>query len=68
MLGALLGMKGIPEDMRNKVFEFDCTNITPNENNYGIERPDLLSVKKHGFANIKKLINIRPKEMVEIVR
>ena len=54
--------------MRKKVFDFDCTNIEPNENNYGIERPDFLSVKKHGFNNIKKLINKRPREMVEIIR
>ena len=67
MLGALIGMKGIPVAMRNKVLNFDCTNIPENKENYGVPRPDFLNVKNHLFTNIQKLISIRPKEMVKLV-
>ena len=67
MMGALLGMKSIPEDMRDKVMDFDCSEVPENDQNYGIIRPDFLSVKINLFANIQKLITRRPKEPVELV-
>ena len=66
-MGALLGVKAIPQDMRDKVMEFDCVEFPENEHNYGILRPDFLSVKTNLFVNIQKLIKIRPMESVELV-
>ena len=36
MLGALLGLKAIPKDMRDKVLGFDCSNIPKNDKHYGV--------------------------------
>jgi len=51
MIGALVGINKIPEHMKQRVLEFDCTT-------QGRFRPEFLSVKKHGLENIKSLISI----------
>ena len=56
MLGALLGINAIPEYMRDKVMNFDCTNVPHHEQGFGRARPDFLSVKNHAFKNIVKLL------------
>ena len=65
MLGALLGIKGIPEYMVQKVVSFDCTKVASHfdlegKGDEGRSRPDTLNTKKWALKNIKELIKIRP--------
>ena len=60
MLGALLGIKGIPEYMVQKVVTFDCTKVEPHTRGAGRARPDTLNTRKHALKNIKEIIKIRP--------
>jgi hypothetical protein len=60
-LGALVGLHDIPENMVNKVLDFDCLT-TP----IGRPRPEFLSTKIHAYKNINKLIELRPKNDLEI--
>ena len=52
MLGALLGIKAIPEYMVNKVINFDCTQVKIGERGAGRSRPDTLNTKKYALKNI----------------
>lgn len=61
MLGALVGIKQIPYNMVQKILKFDCVD-TP----IGQQRPEFLSTRRHLMVNIKKLIEIRPKEKLVI--
>jgi ADP-ribosyl-[dinitrogen reductase] hydrolase len=51
MIGALVGIKGIPKLMVKKILCFDCTN----PKNFR-PRPKFLSVKANGVQGIVKLI------------
>lgn len=59
MLGALVGIKGIPEEYVQKSLAFDCTKEFT-EDELGQPRPEFLSLKKVGFTNIGKLIACMP--------
>jgi ADP-ribosyl-[dinitrogen reductase] hydrolase len=61
MLGALIGFKNIPSHMKENVLSFDCTKKYE-KNELGITRPEFLSTKKYAMQNIKKVIEIRPKQ------
>lgn len=52
MVGGLLGVKNIPNDMLTTLLEFDCTEQKH-------LRPDFLSVKHHAIPNIQRLIQTR---------
>ena len=75
MLGALLGIKALPDYMVQKVVGFDCSQVEESQNHFGnihknqlgIYRPELLSTNKYLLKNIKKLIKIRPKGKVNII-
>ena len=70
MLGALLGLKALPQKMVSKILEFDCTDFYksyPNEN-FVFRNFDKLSVKKHCLKNIQKLVEIRPIGKVKIIK
>jgi hypothetical protein len=56
MLGALVGIKSLPQDMVMKVLDFDCTEVDSDEDDIGIYRPDFLNTKKHLLRNIELLI------------
>lgn len=60
MLGALLGVKALPEHMIEKVLTFDCTTCSECD---GIRRPDFLSVKKNVVQNMVKLLANRPTKL-----
>ena len=64
MIGALVGLKAIPPDMRYKVIDFDCTKT---EEKGGRERPDFLSTHKHFLKNIQELLEVRPLKNFKIV-
>ena len=68
MLGALLGIKSIPEYMVKKVITFDCTKVEPHARGAGRFRPVTLNTRKHALKNIKEIIKIRPKGKVTIVK
>jgi hypothetical protein len=53
MIGALTGLKKIPEKMLDKLLKFDCLNN-------GFRRPEFLSVRINALKNIKMLIKTRP--------
>ena len=57
MLGALIGIKQLPEHMIKATLECDCTKGV-----FGPRRPEFLNVKKYGLENIKKLVACRPKD------
>ena len=59
MIGALIGLSGIPNFMVHNLLSFDCENIITAK---GIERPDFLNLSKHVLPNILKLIQVRPKK------
>tara|TARA_B110000285_G_scaffold160493_1_gene179186 strand:- start:120 stop:293 length:174 start_codon:yes stop_codon:yes gene_type:complete len=57
MLGALVGIKSLPQDMVMKVLDFDCTEVdSDDDDELGIYRPDFLNTKKHLLRNIDLLI------------
>jgi hypothetical protein len=56
MIGALVGVKKLPEHMLKKLLLFDCTRDGM------VLRPEFLSVKKYGLDNIAKLIACRPQK------
>jgi len=66
MLGALVGIKAIPKQMVMKVLAFDCTQVDEEEDDYGIQRPDFLNVKRHLMKNIDLLIKWRPRGRLHI--
>ncbi len=57
MLGALHGLKGIPEDIRRKVLNFDANK------DGGIKRPDYLVAGKCAEKLIEEIIRIRPESL-----
>lgn len=59
MIGALIGVKRIPNTMIEKLLKFDCTN---EENPYVVAHPreEFLSVMMHGLVNLESLISLRP--------
>ena len=59
MIGALVGLNAIPEDMYQKVVNFDCS-IEEQDSKVFKKRPEFLSTKKHLLPNIEKLVKIRP--------
>lgn len=59
MIGALNGVKSLPQDMMWKVLQFDVANALQ-------PRPDWLSIKHHCLPNIQKLIKYRPKKALVI--
>jgi len=66
MLGALVGLWGIPQNMVKNVVEFDCeAKIT---NGLGKNRPNLFNMKKHLLPNIQKLIEMIPKEDIKVIK
>ena len=52
MIGALVGLAGIPEYMIQTLLSFDCENIEEK----GLERPDFLNLSKYVLPNILKLL------------
>jgi len=62
MIGALVGMKEVPDHMLKTLLNFDCEqNYNPFDDS-GIKRPAFLNVSKHAIPLIKRLIEIRPKD------
>lgn len=53
MIGALVGIKGPPAKMYQRVLQFDCTTG-------GVPRAEFLSVRHHAAAKIDALILARP--------
>ena len=60
MIGALVGVQDIPQELLGKVLSFDCTTE-------GIIRPSFLSVRENILNNIEALIALRPLEQLNIV-
>ena len=50
MVGALVGIKSLPQDMLGKLLAYDCTS------GQGVQRPEFLSVKTQALPNIAKLL------------
>ena len=61
MIGALVGIKQIPQNMVFKLIKFDCENCS-----VGVKRPEYLSTRKHLLKNIQQLIKIRPIKTLKI--
>jgi len=57
MLGALHGLKGIPEEVKRQVMNFDATR------DGGIKRPDYLVPGKCAEKLIEEIIRIRPESL-----
>ena len=66
MLGALVGLWGIPQNMVKNVVEFDCEAKI--KNGLGKNRPNLFNMKKHLLPNIHKLIEMIPKEDIKVIK
>lgn len=60
MVGALVGIKEVPEEMLTKLLEFDCKT-------QAVQRPSFLSVRENALNNIEALISLRPLEELVIV-
>lgn len=62
LIGALVGVSNIPEQMVKKIIQFDCVKVKKDKsgNNIGRPRPEFLSIKKHGIEFIKKLLRCQP--------
>lgn len=54
MIGALIGVKQLPEDMLGQLLKFDC--MQENRKNKWCKRPSLVSVKREALPNINELI------------
>ena len=59
MVGALIGVKRIPNSLVQKLVSFDCTN-EDNKNEVQNPREEFLSVMMHGLVNLESLISLRP--------
>ena len=51
MIGALVGLKNLPQNFKDKMTEFDCEVIS--KDLYKWHRPHYLSVKNVGIRNIQ---------------
>ena len=63
MIGALVGISGIPQPMVEKLLNFDCTEpkfIRDDGVACGIKRPSYLSIGRHALPNIQTLITHIP--------
>lgn len=60
MVGALVGIKEVPEAMLAKLLEFDCKTQQ-------VQRPSFLSVRENALNNIEALISLRPLQKLVIV-
>ena len=54
MVGALVGLSGIPQTLITKVLDFDCTEAEGD-----VKRDEFLSVKRHAVDKIKGVIDFR---------
>ena len=59
MIGAYVGINGIPSYMVKKVLRYDCSDVSHNED-FGRMRPEFLSVNKHLIKNVKYLLKCMP--------
>lgn len=57
MIGAIVGLKGIPAIFKTKLMEFDCVGLK-DPLKLKRPRPSYLSVQRHGFYNIQQLVNL----------
>ena len=62
MIGALVGLKKIPQMMVDKLIKFDCT-----ETKKGVKRQEYFSTRVVLLKNIKRLIELRPKDNLKVI-
>ena len=62
MIGAAVGLDGIPAEMREKVLKFDCS--ADDLYSQKLQRPDFLSVGKHFEKSVQSLLAKRPTGMI----
>ena len=53
MIGALIGIKEVPQDFITKLLDFDCKTQQ-------VQRASFLSVRENALNNIEALISLRP--------
>ena len=62
MIGALVGLKKIPQMMVDKIIKFDCTKTKK-----GVKRIEYFSTRVNLLKNIKKIIEYMPKDNLKVV-
>lgn len=60
MIGALVGVKEIPNTLIDRLISFDCTNARTGDNRIFQPRPKEWSFMHEGFPNIRRLLDCKP--------
>jgi len=62
MIGALVGLKKIPQMMVDKIIKFDCTKTKK-----GVKRIEYFSTRVNLLKNIKRLLELMPKDNLNVI-